>query len=107
MPHDDLTYVQGPVMTAEHVEALRIVEGWWPFPGKLELGRIREVRQHLEAQVGRPPTIDGGPQRTEDGEMRTENGGRRAEDVSEGRAFDDWRLEYAPPTEDDCYDCDQ
>lgn len=89
MAHDALTVVQAPPMTAAHVETMRAVESLWGYPNHADLRRITEVRQHLEALVQAPAAAA----------MAAPSYG--------GLAFDDWRLEYKPPTVEDCYDCDQ
>jgi hypothetical protein len=54
MTSDDLVFDQPPVMTAAHLDAMRTVLGWWPFPNMFDRALLVDIEAHLAALVDQP-----------------------------------------------------
>lgn len=55
MTPDDLVFVHAPVMTAAHAEAMRLIDGHYPFADTLfPRYLIGEIHAHLEALLAHP-----------------------------------------------------
>lgn len=54
MSDHDLTYVQAPIMTADHLAAMHEVVRLFPYPGLFDRRLLNDIEAHLQALIAQP-----------------------------------------------------